>query len=446
MWVLSSVTFVSVTIPLALLLIPLSPTMLGKRLTRQPSQTLAPDEGDQDPVRESGLTYQQFCSQQLRPVNHTLPAASAAANAFRGDTSHYQYREIFCVFDTKYYRSADAVYLPLHIPYDFCSSLIYSSVAVFHEGVQWRRPSLDSVFVPNLTDTGQSAMKHRGHPRPVYLTIGGEPEDSANFTKVFRNDERRARFAHAMADFMIDNKFAGLHLDWDYPHGTCGDRTDRTNLFRFAQMIRSLRPERFLLLSVRPERVHLYGLEQLLPLLLYVVVATHKPPAGRRSFPTVQCSAPGDVVATTMDRIRRYYDPTMWTRFIYSVAVGADTFTTEGSVGLGAPSKGPSSFDYYTHQPRRTRYDLVCQLPRSRHVSDECSVGYATIQGSVDVKVATFAGPKEIRTRLNRAYDLALGETPIVVYDIDLDDFQGKCPGNAQSPQIGAYATATYEP
>ncbi|KAK8785875.1 hypothetical protein V5799_007761 [Amblyomma americanum] len=124
--------------------------------------------------------------------------------AFRNSGSHGTLRG-------RYYRSADAVYLPLHIPYDFCSSLIYSSVAVFHEGVQWRRPSLDSVFVPNLTDTGQSAMKHRGHPRPVYLTIGGEPEDSANFTKVFRNDERRARFAHAMADFMIDNKFAVSH-------------------------------------------------------------------------------------------------------------------------------------------------------------------------------------------------------------------------------------------
>ncbi|KAH7976957.1 hypothetical protein HPB52_021924 [Rhipicephalus sanguineus] len=240
---------------------------------------------------------------------------------------------------------------------------------------------------------------------------------------------------------------------------------------------------------------------------------------------------------------------------------GADTFTTAGRAQLGEPSKGPSSFDYYTRQPQRTRYDLVCQLPRGRQsTDDECAVAYKPIRNSADVKfprdqalrnawiravprenltvtensrvcelhfmdediirvathtdqamtvplahvrfrpdavpskfqncpsymsrkttrredpdskrahprrhatiranahsvicdnqgpsqqrVAAFAGPKEIRVRLNRAYDLNLGDTPIVIYDIDLDDFEGKCPGGVQSPQIEAYATAPYD-
>ncbi|KAL1467933.1 hypothetical protein MTO96_041816, partial [Rhipicephalus appendiculatus] len=125
---------------------------------------------------------------------------------------------------------------------------------------------------------------------------------------------------------------------------------------------------------------------------------------------------------------------------------GADTFTTAGSAQLGEPSKGPSTFDYYTRQPQRTRYDLVCQLPRGRQgTDDECAVAYKPIRNSADVKVAAFAGPKEIRVRLNRAYDLNLGDTPIVIYDIDLDDFEGKCPGGVKSPQIEAYATAPYD-
>ncbi|KAL3189808.1 hypothetical protein MRX96_020834 [Rhipicephalus microplus] len=122
---------------------------------------------------------------------------------------------------------------------------------------------------------------------------------------------------------------------------------------------------------------------------------------------------------------------------------GADTFTTAGRAEVGEPSKGPSSFDYYTRQPQQTRYDLVCQLPRGRQdTDDECAIAYKPIRNSTDVRVAAFAGPKEIRVRLNHAYDLNLGDTPIVIYDIDLDDFEGKCPGGVKSPQIEAYATA----
>ncbi|KAH6919648.1 hypothetical protein HPB50_029364 [Hyalomma asiaticum] len=134
---------------------------------------------------------------------------------------------------------------------------------------------------------------------------------------------------------------------------------------------------------------------------------------------------------------------------------GAHTFTTTDLPRLGDPSTGPSLFDYYTRQPGKTRYDLVCRLARAAKSTDaECNVGYVrstdvsqagSERHDVKASVATFASPNEIKTRMSRAYSYNLGDTPLVVYDIDLDDFEGKCPGGALSPQVKAYATSTYE-
>ncbi|KAL3189795.1 hypothetical protein MRX96_020823 [Rhipicephalus microplus] len=282
--------------------------------------TLAPEKIADDPVHQSNLTRQQFCSLQVQVDNRSAPSI-AVPNPFTGDTRHRQYREVFCVFDTKYYRTAGAVYLPRHMPFDFCSSLIYSSVAILYDRIQWRRPDMDETFLSHfLGPVDARPIMHRKHALHVYITLGGEPEDGANFTKAFRDDERLFRFTHNVAEFLVDYGFAGLHVDWDHPNGVCGDRSDKANLLRFAQMLRSQRPERLLLLSVLPEKMQHYGLEQLLPLLTYVVVTTHR--ANRYlSSSLVQCSARGSYVARVMFNVRKRF-PDMWQYFIYSVSVG----------------------------------------------------------------------------------------------------------------------------
>ncbi|KAL1482132.1 hypothetical protein MTO96_015022 [Rhipicephalus appendiculatus] len=95
------------------------------------------------------------------------------------------------------------------MPFDFCSSLIYSSVALLYDRVQWRRPEMDEAFVSHfLGPVGTKPISHRRHALPIYLTLGGEPEDGANFTKVFRDDERLFRFTHYVAEFLVDYGFA----------------------------------------------------------------------------------------------------------------------------------------------------------------------------------------------------------------------------------------------
>ncbi|XP_070377563.1 uncharacterized protein [Dermacentor albipictus] len=501
------------------------------------SETLVPDLKE-DIVKESHLSYDKFCGQKRHIDNHT--GLRGSTNRYTRIEQPFQYREIICVFDTKYYRT-EAVYYPENVPYDFCSSLVYSSLAVFFYRVQWKRPNLDADFMQRLRAL---QLRHRGNHVPIYVTLGGEPEDNANFTKVLRHRERLLRFTHNLRVFLLNGAYEilllgtavpatapdrlshivapepspgacatklhfgactlvsldhvtaritdgtprrpstsayirpashqhfsghvgwpsinimtnplafftqGLHLDWDHPQGLCGERSDTENLRNFLHTLRAQWTGRMVLsVPPAPHRLRHYGIERILPMLEHVIVTTHRLGRGRV---VVGCSGGGDDTARVMRAVRKRFPPEWWKRFIYSVSVGAHTFTTADAPYLGAPSTGPSSFDYYTRQPGKTRYDLVCQLTRTEKAAGaECDVGYLSstdasqvTTGRRDVKVAAFAAPNEIQTRMRRAYAYNLGDTPIAVYDIDLDDFEGKCPGGTLSPQVEAYATATHE-
>ncbi|XP_077523029.1 uncharacterized protein LOC144133809 [Amblyomma americanum] len=378
-WLLSMVTFVSVLIPLALVLIPLWPAR--HRSPLEPQQTLAPDMAHEDPLKDSQLSYQEFCAQKLHIDNNT--ALGKASSHFQSRGRSFQYREIFCILDTKYYRP-DAVYHADHVPHEFCSSIVHSSLAVFHDRAQWKRPDVDADFAERLAGQ-QRSVQHRGKPMPVYATLGGEAEDNANFTKVLRNEERLKRFSHQLTELLADIRYKGLHVDWNHPQGLCGDRTDTENLLKFVRTLHGMAKKGvLLLLSVPPNlrRLRHYGLEQLLPHLNLVVVATHR----LRPRPAVVgCWGRGVDAARVMRAVRAEFTQEWERHFGYSVSVGAHTFTTEGSARLGAPSKAPSSFDYYTRQPGKTRYDFVCGLPRAEQGADpECAIGY-----TMDASVAT---------------------------------------------------------
>lgn len=53
-------------------------------------------------------------------------------------------------------------------------------------------------------------------------------------------------------------------------------------------------------------------------------------------------------------------------------------------------------------------------------------------------------GPDEVLTRMRNSYDDGMGDVPIMVYDIELDDFSGQCNPHVTSPLIQALAIGTY--
>ncbi|CAN7945454.1 unnamed protein product, partial [Ixodes pacificus] len=132
-------------------------------------------------------------------------------------------------------------------------------------------------------------------------------------------------------------------------------------------------------------------------------------------------------------------------RVTWFVQVASYTYTTDVWPRLGASSKGPSVFDRPVRQKGRTTYDQVCKLRVVPQTTDpECAVAYWRYKSNSDFKVAAFTGPQQLWQRMDKSYDDNMGDTPIVVHDMDLDDFLGNCAIGTMSPLAEALAVGVY--
>ncbi|EEC09471.1 hypothetical protein IscW_ISCW019514 [Ixodes scapularis] len=132
-------------------------------------------------------------------------------------------------------------------------------------------------------------------------------------------------------------------------------------------------------------------------------------------------------------------------RVTWFVQVAPYTYTTDVWPRLGASNKGPSVFDRPVRQKGRTAYDQVCKLRVVPQTTDpECAVAYRRYKTSSDFKVAAFTGPQQLWQRMVKSYDDNMGDTPIVVYDMDLDDFLDRCATGTMSPLAEALCVGVF--
>ncbi|XP_077508714.1 uncharacterized protein LOC144120160 [Amblyomma americanum] len=233
-------------------------------------------------------------------------------------------------------------------------------------------------------------------------------------------------------------KGPGVYLDWSHPGDACGNPSDGDNLVDFIRKLKDVNIS--VVLAVPPVLglLRFYELPRTLPLLDYLVVKTHT----LRLSGVVHCSGAREHAARVFGDIRRSVPLHHWDKLAYSISVAADTFTARYA-SLGTVSSGPSSWDTTTRQPAKTHYAAVCQTNVTRSSQHpECAIAHAI--DSQGFKVATFSGPEELRTRIRNSYNDGMGDVPIVVYDIDLDDFEGSCPGGDMSPLIHTLAVSTH--
>ncbi|XP_072143090.1 uncharacterized protein [Dermacentor andersoni] len=271
----------------------------------------------------------------------------------------------------------------------------------------------------------------------VYEAIGGDRRDSRNFSYFLSKDTSR----FLIADFYKAGRngtLKGVYLDWDYPGDACGSPNDTENLIAFVADLVSLNLSVILAVPPKLALISRYSLPRVMPLVEYVVVKTHT----LRLSSAVYCSGARQYAARIFNGVRNLLLPQVHHKLAYSISVAPDTFTARDAV-MGAVSLGPSMWEHYTKKPDKTHYAAICFMNVTRFPEHpECAL---VSQGSdTYFKVAAFAGPEELQTRMRRAYDDGMGDVPVVVYDVDLDDFKGYCPAGVMSPLIRALAITTY--
>ncbi|XP_070387981.1 uncharacterized protein [Dermacentor albipictus] len=400
LWMLLSVAFITLLIPLIVFLLPYTRT--GRRppnldVTRVfskviltsstwpatqmttpglPRETYDPEE---NLLLPPGETMQQYCSRKIGPwsipkLPHYLPGANITLAPRPKDV---QLRPVICVFNAKYRRS-DELYLLYYLPVDYCSEIVVYSYAVHGTSgaITWKYQSLRNYTDVLLQLKTNGRLMHRTNNITVYFTVGGEREDSANLSLVAANDSLLHNFATIATDHALSNTlWEGINVDWNYPGDPCSRPVYTRDLF-FKLLTRLNDTGLRLIVTVPPvkSRLSRYSLDKMVSAVDYVIIKTHTHTASPSLRNVVRCS--GDQ------------------------SVAADVFNA-----------ALSTFN----------------------MTDKANLGYS-------ISVATFADESALQQRMNRTYADQMGMAPVAVFDIDLDDVFGKCTG-VKSPRIRAVAT-----
>ncbi|XP_054933361.1 uncharacterized protein [Dermacentor andersoni] len=211
LWMLLSVAFITVLIPLVVFLLPY--TRMGRRppdldVTRVFSKMTSPGlpretyDPEENFLLLPGETVEQFCSRKIAPElgppppHYGLPAIPPAPRP-----NDVQLRPVICVLNAKYRRSQEE-YLPSHLPLDYCSSIVVYSYGVHGTSgeIAQKYRSVESYANALRTLKNNGQLKHRTNNITVYFTVGGEREDSANLSLVASTTYRLYRLATVSSD------------------------------------------------------------------------------------------------------------------------------------------------------------------------------------------------------------------------------------------------------
>ncbi|KAL1445645.1 hypothetical protein MTO96_029113 [Rhipicephalus appendiculatus] len=211
MWMLCSVVFITVLIPVIVFLmsyqrtghvppaVPVVPVVTtSENVTSSTSTTLQTTTGLQrvtfDPeegfLLPPGETLQDFCDRQMEPDQSPMPPPGRLPSTMPPNSSinDIQLRPVICVFNAKYWRLQDA-YLPTLMPLHYCSAILWYGYAVdaVKGAIVWKYPTANRYLNALLYMKFQRQLLHRGNDISVYFALGGAHEDSANLSYVAGN-------------------------------------------------------------------------------------------------------------------------------------------------------------------------------------------------------------------------------------------------------------------
>lgn len=109
------------------------------------------------------------------------------------------------------------------IPADKLDYIAYAFAVPYQDGTI----RVDDNYAASVNFPQLRALK-ANHPRLKTLISIGGANSSASFPVIARSPVLRAKFAQDIADFMKENGFDGVDIDWEHPNAT--QRDDFTNL------------------------------------------------------------------------------------------------------------------------------------------------------------------------------------------------------------------------
>ncbi|KAL1481318.1 hypothetical protein MTO96_015753 [Rhipicephalus appendiculatus] len=325
-----------------------------------------------------GRPRKDFCKREMEPDQRTTPPYDpwSVKTLFNASVQDIQLRPVICVVNAKYWRLQDT-YLPTLQPMYYCSAIVVYGYGVHGDGkLVWKYPTAVGYLRALKTMNSTRQLLHRGNAVPVYAALGGAREDSANLSEAVSSNGGYLAAYVASEVVNTSTPWTGVNVDWDYPGDSCNRASSTRDLF--FTLVQDLKTE---------------GLNVMITV----------PPVQSR-FSTYSL----DQVAGKVDYIIIKTHTHTAPRSLFNVvrcsgdqSVAADVFNEALNM--------LSDFD------RKSR------------------LGYS-------ISVATFADELALIQRMNLTYSDNMAMAPVAVFDVDLDDFYGRC-GSGMSPLVRAIAT-----
>ncbi|XP_045475619.1 probable chitinase 10 [Harmonia axyridis] len=148
----------------------------------------------------------------VEPITSTVTSVTTTDATVDRDSEY----KVVCYFTNwAWYRQGVGKYLPSDIDPDLCTHIVYG-FAVLNGDQLIIKPhdswaDFDNKFYEKVT-----ALKSKGIK--VLIAIGGWNDSAGDkYSKLVNNPSARRRFISHVVDFIEENNFDGLDLDWEYP-------------------------------------------------------------------------------------------------------------------------------------------------------------------------------------------------------------------------------------
>ncbi|XP_064473139.1 chitinase-3-like protein 1 [Ornithodoros turicata] len=342
-------------------------------------------------------------------------------------------RSIFCVFNHTSYQRHEAFrtgYINGHL----CTHLMYSSAKLSDDVISSANQEFDVIKEGFLN---LASLKSKYPHLKVLISVGEYERGSSVFSQMAANEARRSRFVAHAVSWLRENDYDGINIEWMNPADRCGSSADVANFVQLVQQLRHKLGDKYLIcITLPPSKVRRtlgYDLHALAPSADYFLVDTRNL---HDMHPNVtHCQVPLDAEGPSLTSVLREVLselPANSSRKVcFGVSLAGISFTVNTSVSTYHSERrtiiGPGLEGNLTGTKGRLAFFEICQFEGSTKmgtmdVKEICSyqlyddywIGYES-KFSLVTKLSEMFRKEEFK------------ELCVVVWEIDMDDFKGRC-------------------
>ncbi|KAL1457298.1 hypothetical protein MTO96_027697 [Rhipicephalus appendiculatus] len=397
-------------------------------------------ESDVSAESRRDVDREQLCEQPVPRLPFSAPTTNVAEMPIYDDKLLLQ-RPVICVLQNKHFRQ-QFFYRAAFVPFEYCTYVVLQFFHVTKTNPSYRT-SHDAAFLRSVVSASRKRTKKmhgQSDDVPVLLGLGVDESDSSRFHHMVVADTVEVFVRAAMVHVNMD-RLNGVHVNWLYPGDRCGDAADKAGLVDILQKFRSLLPLPDYTLTVAvttQSATKNYDLQGMLDVVDYIVV--HAPDSRN----TIACHFNRTAVVAAMYRFSKTTD--LSRKFCYAMRLSASTFLAH-SPALGARAHGRGRELRASNATGKAARFELCDASWTvdrAGSTKECTL--ATKREPVDgmTLTATYETVQNLQHRFDLSYADGIGGQCVAVYDLELDDYIGRCK-RGFSPHLKAIATEGIE-